>query len=159
MNRRDFVKFLALVGAGAAALPEQIAAFERYYEVNTPLVDSGLVSVGEVFLAGMAQKSLPMMFNVTYLGEVKLALGINAFGGLCRWIAMPDQKIVLPAREFVWDIRGLDDGHSDITMSPFPLTGHISYIDQTAVRYTRVITKTHGNLGEPPGRPQALPTG
>lgn len=153
MNRRDFVKFLALVGAGAAALPEQVAAFERYYEVNTPLVDSGLVSVDEVFLTGMAQKSLPMMFTVTYLDEVKLALGINAFGGLCRWCAMPDQKIVLPAHEFVWDINWL------IWPDGFPLTGHISYIDQTAVRYTRVITKTHGNLGEPPGRPQALPAG
>jgi len=36
MDRREFVKTLALWAAGAAAMPEQVKAFEQYYDVNSP---------------------------------------------------------------------------------------------------------------------------
>ncbi len=64
MDRRGFVKFLALIAAGAAALPEQVAAFEHYYEVNTPHVASGLVSVDEIWLTGMATAPVPAYFHI-----------------------------------------------------------------------------------------------
>lgn len=49
MNRRDFCKHLALLAAGAAALPQQIAAFERVFDINTrPLGERDLISVEDI---------------------------------------------------------------------------------------------------------------
>src|SRR5712671_119771 len=97
MNRRDFVKGLACLTAGASALPAQLAVFEHYYEVNTPKTLLPLAAVDEIYIAGMADHSVPAWIEVFKHGEEQaLNLGLNLFGGVVRWVAAPDQKIITP---------------------------------------------------------------
>ncbi len=123
MNRRDFVKFLALTAAGAAALPQQIAAFESYYEANTPQTSEELLAVDEIWASGMA--SCSTVVKMIFFPEAQsggMTLGMNAFGGMIRWAAMPDQKIIIRKRHLTWDISG--------NSNPSILEGHVSYIGQ-----------------------------
>jgi hypothetical protein len=128
MDRRDFVKFIALLAAGAAARPEQIAAFERYYDINTPAAGNGFVAVDEVILGGMATTSMPVLFTLLRDDERVMRFGYNAFGGIVRWAAMPDQKIVAASGELRWQLD-----QSDATVKRW-LTGQINYIDQDGRR-------------------------
>jgi hypothetical protein len=158
MDRREFVKFLALLAAGAAAKPEQIAAFERYYDINSPSFLTGLVAVDEVMLHGLATSSLVLKMDI--MTPEPLNLAINAYGGIVRWVAAPDQKIVCRASDFTWDIyrgepKSLDDPKSEdqthhIESDEWLLarfTGHVSYIDQTGRRRNRPLTTLSGSLG------------
>jgi hypothetical protein len=128
MDRHEFVRWLAVIAAGAAALPEQIAAFERYYEVNTPQVAEGLVSIDEIFISGMATKSTPCLIEIA---DPKMKFGVNLFGGILRWVAMPNGKIIRPAHLFTW------------RLTPWPeddvFVGQISFVDQNARRHYRPI--------------------
>jgi hypothetical protein len=130
MDRRDFVQFLAAIAAGMSAMPEQLAAFEKYYEANVPNTSEELVSVDEIWMCGTASKStiLSAVFFPESKWQTKLA--INAFGGILRWYAMPDQKIVLPASNLTWNVKSSPE--QDLSLI---LTGHISYVDQRAVRH------------------------
>lgn len=142
MNRRDFVKFLALMCAGAAARPEQIEAFERYYEVNSPHTLDGLVAVDEVYLSGMAGTATPLRMGFFPNAEAgRLCLGMNAFGGIVRWAATPDQKIIIRERDIGWSIVHATS-KGDVTSGPFKYIaeGHISYIDQNGKRINLPIT-------------------
>ena len=48
MNRREFVKYLALLAAGANALPAQVDAYEKMYDLNTRQFNKGkIVSIKE----------------------------------------------------------------------------------------------------------------
>jgi hypothetical protein len=145
MDRREFVRFLALTAAGAAALPEQIGAFERYYDLNAAKADNGLVAVDEVFISGLAPRSLRLKIDIMHLDEIKLPLGLNAFGGIVRWASAPDQKIVVPGHELEWRINVIDEAPDFDAMRY--LTGHISYIDQDGLRMNKLLTTLRGNLG------------
>jgi hypothetical protein len=129
MNRREFVKFIALIAAGASALPQQIEAFERYYEANTPQDDNELVAIDEIFISGLATKSRPVQFD---LPAAMMCMGINLFGGIIRWGAMPDQKIILPRLNVSWSFTPEQE--------PEILKGHISFIDHNAKRHYQPIT-------------------
>jgi hypothetical protein len=141
MNRRDFVRFLGVTAAGAAALPQQIEAFEAYYDANTPMTSEPLVAVDEIWLCGMAGRSLRI--NATFFDDTKheLPLGINAFGGIICWKAQPDSKIVLTKYNVTWNTTVIDgEKFSDV------LTGHISYIDQAKVRRNFALRDWRGSL-------------
>jgi hypothetical protein len=143
-NRREFVKFLALLAAGAAAKPDQIEAFERYYEANTPQGDN-LVAVDEIWLSGMAQQSEPVAVEFYKKGSVVLPLGINCFGGMCRWQAAPDQKIIVNRPDFSWKFTPCHD-----LFSPDWLIAQVSFINSiTKVRENVRITKLEGTLVDP----------
>lgn len=138
MNRRDFVKYLALVGAGLSAQPSQIAAFERYYEVNTPQTVDELVAVDEVFVSGIATCSTPIameLFPSALSGGMNMAL--NAFGGIVRWMAPPDGKIAIRKSELVWSFTLIGR-----EAPPFEdvATGYISYVCQDGKRINHRIT-------------------
>lgn len=143
MNRRDFVKFLALISAGVAARPDQIAAFEQYYDANTPAVERPLVAVDEIYLCGMAPRSTRL--RTTFFPDAQaMHLGLNAFGGAMRWLAAPDQKIILRRHHVAWDIESEDA--SDTAPLDSILIGHISYIDQAKIRRNLQIRDWHGSL-------------
>lgn len=122
MNRRDFVKSLALLAAGASALPAQIAVFEQYYEANTPKISGPLIAMDEIIISGMAGRSARVHVQVFGNGELRLNLGLNAFGGVLFWRAAPDSKIV--TSQLGWSITCPDEGF-DVSM----LQGGISYLD------------------------------
>ena len=83
--------------------------------------------------------------DILHLDEVKLPLGLNAFGGIVRWVAAPDQKIVVPGRELRWCVSLLDEPHETDPLRH--VTGHISYIDQDGLRINKELTTLRGNLG------------
>jgi len=137
MDRRAFVKFIALLAAGAAARPEQVAAFENYYEVNTPKIATGLVSVDEICIGGVATHSIPAQLEILRAGVPYLKLGVNLFGGVVRWLAAPDQKIMVSACEFGWRINNC---------VPADFSGQISYIDQDGIRQMKFLDRCEGTL-------------
>lgn len=141
MDRRQFVKFLAATAA-ASALPEQVAAFEQYFEINTPRIPTGLVAVDEVFMAGAATRSMVLEANARRNEIQLLNLGFNGFGGIIRWVAAPMQTLMVPAKDFILDIkpRGLLDG------DPFPVIGHILFVDQDGRRCIKTITELQSTL-------------
>jgi hypothetical protein len=145
MDRREFVRYLALTAAGLSALPEQVAAFERYYNLNTSNVERGLVAVDEILISGLAGMSIRFKIDIIHLDEIKVPLGLNAFGGIVRWVAPPDMKIVVPGRELKWRINPMDY-FEDVDPMRY-LTGHISYIDQGGFRMNKLLTTLRGDLG------------
>jgi hypothetical protein len=143
MGRREFVKFLALIGAGTSALPDQIAAFEAYYEANTPMVQEPLVAVDEVMLTGLASRSLRVFMELFADSGQSRKFGINTFGGIMRWTAQGNQTIVLRRRHLTWDIKAIDPAPVKFEHA---LLAHISYIDQTHVRRVLQISDWRGAL-------------
>lgn len=130
MNRRDFIKFIALTAAGTSALPQQVAALERYYEVNSPQVE-GLISVDEVIISGMADRSMILQCDFFSNNNNVLNFGLNAFGAILRWVAAPNQQIV--TNRFRWEIKDV----GDMENQNIPIYGRVNYIDQQGIRHSQ----------------------
>ncbi len=139
MQRRDFLKFLALLATPAAVKPEQIAAFEHYYDLNSPK-EMPLIALDEIFVSGLAAKSTRVKIDIFRGTDLILPFGLNAFGGITRWVATPDQKIIATPSDLRWNIDFLDDG------SMKEITGYISYIDGTGLRLSRALLYPAGSL-------------
>lgn len=134
MNRRDFIKFVALTAAGTSALPQQLAALERYYEINSPQVE-GLISVDEVIISGMADHpSIILQCDFFSNNNNVLNFGLNACGAVLRWIAAPNQQIV--TNKFRWEIKDV----GDLENQNIPIYGHINYIDQQGIRHSQKLS-------------------
>ena len=129
MDRREFVKFIALLAAGAAAAPEQVEAYTHYFETNTPLVPSGLVCVDEIIIGGTANKSTVAHVQLFHDEEPVLNFAVNLFGGWVRWLAAPQQMIMAVA------------GDLKLEIDKPQFQGQMMYIDQLGKRRTKVITE------------------
>ncbi len=129
MDRREFVRFIALMAAGTAAMPEQVEAFTHYFETNTPLTPSGLVCVDEIYIGGTATKSTVAKVQLLCDDEPVLNLALNLFGGVVRWVAAPQQMIMAVA------------GDLKLTCDKPEFQGQIMYIDQVGKRRTKVLTE------------------
>ena len=138
MTRRDFVKHLALLAAGAAALPAQVAAFERYYDINMPRVGGDdLLAVDEIYLSGYASRSMPVGLQVTHADRLLLNLGFNAFGGIILWRAQADSKLLVRESVLRLDLAGYgNDAGADPVFLANHVGGHISFLRQDGVRET-----------------------
>ena len=144
MNRREFVRFMALMSAGAAALPEQLSAFERYYDINTPQIGEQFAGVDEVFLCGCASRSVVVRASFYKEDELIMPLAFNAFGGVLRWVATPLQTIMCLPTDFSWRIA-METGHTDEKPKHI-FSGHIGYIDNEGFRRTKLLTELNGTL-------------
>ncbi len=144
MQRRDFLRFLALLATPAAVMPEQIAAFEYYYDRNSPK-EMPLIAVDEISVSGLAANSPRVKIDIFWGGDLKLALGLNAFGGIIRWVATPEQKIIAAPNDVRWNITFLDVAYND-DISMKAITGYISYIDGTGRRQSRTLLNPVGSL-------------
>jgi len=133
MDRRGFIKHMALIAAGMAARPEQIAAFETYYEANTPDTTLPLASVDEIWISGEAKQSLALRAVFSWGHDQQMDLSFNAYGGIFRWVAAPDAKIIAPLDEFRWQIERLHGNHDGRLEDQY--SGQVSYIDQNAKRH------------------------
>jgi hypothetical protein len=150
MDRRQFVNFIAMMAAGgAAAKPEQVEAFQHYYEVNTPLVtDESLVAVDEIMVSGMAARSTPLRFRF-WAERHYMPIAFNLFGGIVRWTALPDGRFMASAADVRWTVECPsclpldDDWVNDV------IVGHIGYIDSIGARHYRPIDCVTGNLASP----------
>jgi hypothetical protein len=150
-TRRDFVRMMALLAAGAAALPEQIDVFQRYYEANTPLIGGPFIAVDEVFIGGLASGgSTPIRLNLFAEDINVLPLALNAFGGVAFWRASPDGKLVSQCSDFRYAIEHLGDDSewrrpSDSWIRQ-TVHGYIKYIDEDALRHTVLLETAAGTL-------------
>ena len=147
MSRRDFIKYLALIAAGAGALPRQIEAFERYYEANTPPIADGeeLACADEIWICGLATRSLRVGFRLSY-AQGSMRLGLNAFGGMLRWVAQPDAKVISKPQDFHWQFEFIDPIEPRDDMQ-FPISGWLSYFgSKDLVRREVDFTQISGGL-------------
>jgi len=110
MNRRDFIKHIAFLAAGAAALPDQILAFERSMEINAiDKIEKGLIFADDIILGGIAGHSFPMAAEFSTNGMSDLNFALNLFGGCFRWAAIPGHslRITIPEK-MIWIFDGLN---------------------------------------------------
>jgi len=150
MDRRDFIKFIAAMCAGAAAMPAQLEAFEHYYFVNAPKTAGSLIAIDEILISGIATRSFPVTLKLFRTNEYLMDCSCNLFGGIMRWYAGPDQKILIHPRDFRWEFvahNDRDDRNLLALNVETLLTGHISYIEQSGLRQTIPLTQS-GNLGD-----------
>jgi hypothetical protein len=143
MDKREFIKSLALLAAGISALPAQVEAFERYYTANTPTsAPAGqLIAIDQIVVSGMATRSMPAFCKFYTSDQCVLPFGVNLFGGMVLWKAGADQKIITTKSAFRWRISGSTDA---VRSSDF--VGSISYIDDGLVRRTHEIGRAEGSL-------------
>jgi len=146
MDRREFVKFIALIAAGAAAGPPQIAAFTQYYEVNTPKILRVPAAVDEVWISGVDTRSSRVGFYF-YRGEERVQqFWLNCFGGVIRWVAHPEGKIIGEPRALRWKLEALDE-HIHLPDVGSYLRGQISWIDADGKRHYTDLDREAGALG------------
>jgi hypothetical protein len=140
-----------LIAAGTAALPQQIEAFEKYYEANTPLLADRLIAVDEIILSGNAPYSLPVMCNFGCNDRIVMPVGVNLFGGIMRWSAMADQKIIVAEADFFWDIKhgAPKDDNPNAEFDFRTFSGQISYVGSNLHREYVRITKPRGSIIDP----------
>jgi hypothetical protein len=136
MNRRDFIRHLAILAAGMSAMPAQVDAFEQMFELNAPrdTVGRGLLAVRHIIIGGMAKKSTPVTARF-FRGQPEIhrtvaCYGLNLFGGAVQWMTAPDEPIIAESIggpfDFQWDVRGGDGELVDADV----LVGCVRYIDQ-----------------------------
>jgi hypothetical protein len=143
MDRRAFIKAIALLAAGVSALPVQVEAFERYYTVNSPTSapDGQLIAIDQIVVSGMATRSMPAFCKFYTSDQCVLPFGVNLFGGVVFWSAGADQKIITTKSAFRWRISGSTDV---VRSSDF--VGSIYYIDDGLVRRVHEIGRAEGSL-------------
>lgn len=106
MTRREFVQYLALLAAGASALPKQIAAFEQVYEINTkPFGETGLLNIVDL-VVGFAGQPQDETLSITFdRGKQQiLTFALNRRGHF-RWAALPQAPIVTSEQDFRWRVK------------------------------------------------------
>jgi len=145
-NRTDFIKFIARLCAGQSALPNQIEAFEKYYDANAPHADN-LIAVDEVLISGTANKSMPVVFEL-YKNDKKVNVcAINLFGGIYRWYTGPDQKVIAAESDIYWQVRRNTYAVSADFFRHY--VGQISFIDSKYKRHCLTMTKAQGSIVDP----------
>lgn len=139
MNRREFLRNMACVAIGSATLTEQIDALERIYLVNTPLIEKGLIHIDDIMLSGYANWSCPLTLNINFGDSLdELNFGMNAFGGVLRWVGTPEGRINCAEKNLKYEIiehfprpKGMDKSLIAV--------GWIKFTDQTLKRRTMEI--------------------
>lgn len=131
MNRRDFLRNIALVAIGHAALPQQIEALTNIFDINAPKLSAGLIAIDEIYIGGMAEKSAPTIFEFIKSSNKSpiLNLSMNLFGGVVRWVATPEGRIFTREEDFILKARPFKDYNY---IEPFQ--GSIMYTDQNLIR-------------------------
>jgi hypothetical protein len=143
-SRREFIRHIALLAAGVAALPEQIAAFTQYYDRNTPAIGP-FVAIDEVYMAGMANVSTPMWLEIMCGSTTLIPLGFNAFGGIVMWRAQAEGKIVTRTGDLTWKFSQ-PSGLSIPDPVERTVKGYVSYIGQDGVRKHVMLDTVSGNI-------------
>ena len=138
MNRREFIRHLALIAAGSTAISQQIDALERFYEANAPAGASTLIALDDICIGGVAPVSTPLIFDLLRGDRMVLRFPWNAFGGMVRWSPMPDQRLIAAPGELRWEIRPPEAYGTHV--SPSCVEGFIGFIDSDGLRQTIPLT-------------------
>lgn len=140
MNRREFAKHLALLAAGAAALPAQLSAFERLYDINTkPLGDTDLVSIEDIALGFSEPGDYAHFINIYNDQSVLYSFALNQRATF-RYLPAPTAPMLATHRGVRWTTESYP------AQSRIPIMGTIRYIDQSGMIRTCLIDKADGRL-------------
>ena len=140
MDRRAFIKSLACICAGAAALPQQIETFERLFEANAPMSNE-LIAIDRFVIGGLATQSMPARVIIKRGDRELMRWGMNLFGGMLHWTAVPDQKIIVVPGTLHWEITS-----PAMTLPSEWIEGSISYLDNQLVRCSAPLIAATGSL-------------
>jgi hypothetical protein len=135
-SRREFLRHIAAISVGTAAVPEQIDILERIYNINTPEIEKDLISVDEIWISGLAKFSSPTSVIINcgpFLAP--LYLTVNCFGGIVRWVATAEGKIIMDKNKldisFKEHFERGPNYEKDVAFTKGKiLIGHIHYLDQ-----------------------------
>ena len=107
ISRREFCRRMALIAAGASAVPEQIDAFELLFQANTPQIPdmSGIYLIKE-FSFGFAGRPRDEVLEVALLSNDQpvFELAIN-YRASFRWVVAPDTPVVEELDGLRWNVE------------------------------------------------------
>jgi hypothetical protein len=132
MNRREFIQHLALIAAGAAAMPAQLAAFERLYEINTPKVATGIIRIDDMYLFfGGEPRDAAAVIKLRGSATV-LPIGLNTRATF-RYVPPPDSPFLTTVDDCQWMVTGQ---YRDGSHCHFDLGGFLRFTDQNGRLHT-----------------------
>ncbi len=114
MTRREFGKYLALLAAGASALPAQLQAFERLYEVNLPQAATGLIQVNDFWVGFRSPKDLAVRFLLTLGKRREIPFVLNYRASL-RYVSPMDAPLLTTLEDLAWDLDATEREPGDRT--------------------------------------------
>lgn len=145
MNRRDFCKTAAILAAGAAAMPSQIAAFEQLFDVNSQHLGNvaDLIQINDIFLGGTATAS--HVLTVEFMDSERLIemIAFNGFGGVVRVANMPNVPKFSTIRDFHWKTTNQYTGMGYIGGS---CRGTVTYTDSDMLVHVEEMNFMHNRL-------------
>ncbi len=142
LTRPEFCTHLALLAAGAAALPQQIQAFVRIYDVNTaPLGESGLIAVEDIMF-GFGGVPSDITYSVQFRqGEkVIFQVALNRRASY-RWVPTPQAPMLTTERDFNWRVtpHHIIPPVDDERNSAEDFEGTVRFVDQDSrIRVARI---------------------
>ncbi len=106
-SRRKFVQTMALLAAGASALPAQIEAYHALYDANTPSegeFNDETILVRDI-LFGFAGEPRDEAHDIRFQSgeKILIQLALNHRATL-RWVATPEQPLIVQRSTFQWRV-------------------------------------------------------
>ena len=148
MIRREFVKHLALLAAGAAALPSQIAAFEQLYEANTRSFGerSDLIFIRDMIF-GFDGVPGDVATRVSLLrgDQTLFQIALNKRATF-RWVGVPELPLISPVKDLHWDIQTFAGEYLSVVRDEF--VGTLGFLDQQDQVHTLTINGRQRRLIE-----------
>jgi hypothetical protein len=132
MTRREFGKYLALLAAGASALPAQLQAFETLYETNLPQKTTGLIHVSDLTFGFRNPRDSAVLVAWKFGPNRELPFVVN-YRTFTRYVTTPDLPILSTVEDFAWGIYegGFLDAPSDESWQvQHDFMGSIAFTDQ-----------------------------
>jgi hypothetical protein len=144
MNRREFCQHLALLAAGAAALPAQVAAFERLYDVNTRKLAHGSIISIHNLVFGFNGSPCDETALVTFFDGDRplMPFALNTRSSM-HFGVTPDCPMLSTEEGFRWEIQS-SYPNSRYVYNHF--TGGVRYIDMEGVIHNVPINGTVRHL-------------
>lgn len=143
MTRRDWCKYMALLAAGASALPAQIAAYERLYDVNTvQLGETGLVALRDLVIGFRNPCDVSMHIRIFDRSRVLFNFALNKRATF-RWVPSPECPKLANGRQVRWQFQasGEENDHH-----AYDLEATLEYVDQASLIHTVVLSGPEGHL-------------
>ena len=148
LTRREFCTHLTLLAAGAAALPQQVKAFEMLYDINTaPLGESGLISVEDLIFGfgGIpCDRTLDVQFRNGHDSLFHVAINKRAS---FRWVPTPQAPMLARYSDFNWRVITAVEP-DEVRNDAYDFIGTIRFIDQSGRVRTAEIVGAFGNLSD-----------
>ena len=146
LTRRDWLKSLAALAAGAAALPQQLLVFEQMYERNAtvlPAVGSCLSIKDITFGFYGAPRDAVLLVSLYDNKRVLLQTPLN-YRATFRFAPSPDHPFLTTVANFRWEIGEYSVNPADLPGDDF--YGTVSALDESLLLRTYTMRGASGTL-------------